>query len=320
MITEQSVHVNDINRDRQPYRITTESSVERLAESVAQAGVLNPCILLKGAEGFVVVSGHRRVEACMHAGLTNVPGLVVDTADDEAGALLYCAKAAVADNAFSRTLNMVEKAKALVLLQRHMSLDQIVTNSAAVFNEPLSGKIVQKLITVGGQTGEVHRLILDSRLSVNTVEKLQGFDPVIREKFIKLFQGIKMNQNKQLEVVTFLQEIAAREKISLADLFDTEKIDSIISMDNPDENLKAARLRAYLAERRFPELSRAYRNHKSAVKDLGIHPHIRLDPPLDFEGDTYRISFDFKSVEEFHRALDSLIRIRYSERLRDVII
>ncbi|MCF8045418.1 MAG: ParB N-terminal domain-containing protein [Desulfarculaceae bacterium] len=324
MITDKSVGLSEIIQDDHPYRITTARSVDSLSRSVDLSGVLHPCILLKegGTEdrgGYVVVSGHLRIEAMKQTGGTLVPARVVDASQDRQAALLHCARAAVMDNAFSRPLDMVEKAKGVALLNRYMSLEEIVKDSPALFNERLNLRIAENLLTLGRQPANIHRMVLESRLSIKTLAKLETFDPDIRDRFIRLFQYIKMGQNKQLDVVVHIQEIAAREDLSIAEFMDSEKVDSIVTMDHPDENLKSAHLRNFLAERRFPEKTKARQEYRAALKELDFGNAISLDPPRDFEGDTYRISFDFKTADEFNRALDKLIRARYSDRLRELI-
>lgn len=324
MITDKSVRLSEIMQENSPYRITTARSVDSLSRSVTLSGILHPCILLKegGKEergGYVIVSGHRRIDAVKQAGEIVVPARVVDASKDRQAALLFCARTAVVDNAFSRPLDMVEKAKGVVLLNRHMSLEEIVKDSPALFNERLNRRIAENLLTLGKQAGTIHQMVLEGRLSIKTVVTLETFDPNIKDGFIRLFQHIKMGQNKQLDVITHIMEIAAREDLSIAEFMDSEELDSIITMDHPDENLKSARLRTFLAERRFPEKSKAWQEHKAALKELEFGDTISLNPPLDFEGNTYRLSFDFKTAEEFNRALDKLNRARYSDRLRELI-
>ena len=321
MITHQTVRLDEINPEDHPYRITTKSPIDNLVRSVGLSGIIHPVILVKeggeqGSKGYVIVSGHRRIEAVKQAGGTFVPARVADASKDESAAGLFCARSAVADNAFSRSLNMVEKAKSVLLLSRYMEPERIVQDSPALFNEPLNLHIVQTLLTVGGQTGDIHRMILESRVSIKTVVKLETFDPDIKERFIRLFQQIKMTRNKQLDAITHIREIAAREDISIAEFMDSEELDSIVTMDHPDENLKSERLRNFLAERRFPEKTKALQAYRAALKELDFGDTLFLEPPRDFEGDTYRLSFDFKTADQFNRALDKLIRARYSERLR----
>ena len=324
MITDQPVPLDEIIQEGHPFRITTERPMDHLVRSVGLSGILHPVMLVKeggmeGNKGYVVVSGHRRIDAMKRAGGAFVPARVVDASKDESAARLFCARAAVADNAFSRSLNMVEKAKGILLLSRYMKIEQIVKDSSALFNEALNRHIAENLLTVGKQTGEIHRMILESRLSIKTVVKLETFAPNIRERFIRLFQHIKMAQNKQLDVIAHIREIAAREGMSISEFMDSEAVASIVTMDHPDENLKSERLRTFLAERRFPEKSKAWQEHRAALKELDFGDTVFLDPPRDFEGDTYRLSFDFKTADQFNRALDKLIRARYSDRLRDLL-
>lgn len=68
-----------------PFQVRDDEEMERLAESIAENGVLVPLtVRASGAERYELVSGHRRKRAAELAGLTSVPCIVRDMGDDEA--------------------------------------------------------------------------------------------------------------------------------------------------------------------------------------------------------------------------------------------
>lgn len=68
-----------------PFHVKDEEEMERLAESIAENGVLVPLtVRASGAERYELVSGHRRKRAAELAGLASVPCIVRDMGDDEA--------------------------------------------------------------------------------------------------------------------------------------------------------------------------------------------------------------------------------------------
>lgn len=68
-----------------PFQVRDDEEMERLAESIAENGVLVPLTVRgAGAERYELVSGHRRKRAAELAGLESVPCIVRTMSDDEA--------------------------------------------------------------------------------------------------------------------------------------------------------------------------------------------------------------------------------------------
>lgn len=55
---------------------TSLPEIEELAESIGEAGILYPLVLVEDASGYTIVDGHRRHAAALLAGLTQAPALV----------------------------------------------------------------------------------------------------------------------------------------------------------------------------------------------------------------------------------------------------
>lgn len=68
-----------------PFQVRDDEDMERLAESIAENGVLVPLtVRASGAERYELVSGHRRKHAAEMAGLDSVPCIVRAMSDEEA--------------------------------------------------------------------------------------------------------------------------------------------------------------------------------------------------------------------------------------------
>ena len=75
MLAQNELDLNEIvpNRD-QPRKTFDEASIEELAQSIKQHGVLQPLLVRPiPSGGYQLVAGERRWRACRIAGLTKVP-------------------------------------------------------------------------------------------------------------------------------------------------------------------------------------------------------------------------------------------------------
>lgn len=80
----QMLEIGSVSPDPgQPRKTFDEQSLNHLAQSIAEHGVLQPITVRKTDEGFTIVMGERRFRASKLAGLTNIPAMVRDYVDTE---------------------------------------------------------------------------------------------------------------------------------------------------------------------------------------------------------------------------------------------
>ena len=111
-------------RSDQPRKTFTHESLEQLADSIGQFGVLQPIIvrestLLQGT--YEIIAGERRWRASKMAGLNEIPAVILEGDD------LKAAQVAVIENVQREDLNPVEEAMAYdVLIDRYgLTQDQV---------------------------------------------------------------------------------------------------------------------------------------------------------------------------------------------------
>jgi ParB family chromosome partitioning protein len=115
-LRELSVDLIRPKRD-QPRRSFDEASLQALADSVKERGVLQPVLVRPRAGGtFEIVAGERRWRAAKLAGLPQVPALVQDR--DDATTL----EVALVENMAREDLNPVEEARAVAALVEELGL------------------------------------------------------------------------------------------------------------------------------------------------------------------------------------------------------
>lgn len=89
----------------QPRRRLSQESLEELAQSIKEKGLLQPILVRPKGDGYELVAGERRYRAAQMAGLTEVPALVRDLTDREALEL------ALVENLQREDLSPVEEAR-----------------------------------------------------------------------------------------------------------------------------------------------------------------------------------------------------------------
>lgn len=114
------IGLDDIVPSRhQPRMVFDEGELEQLAQSIRQAGVIQPILVRTRDEGsgtYELVAGERRWRAARKAGLSEVPAIVVGLSEHEA------AEWALIENLQRKDLNPIERAHALRNLCDQFSL------------------------------------------------------------------------------------------------------------------------------------------------------------------------------------------------------
>lgn len=104
----QSLKIIDVepNRD-QPRRTFDEESIEELAGSIKEYGVIQPIIVTKQDDYYQIVAGERRWRASKKAGLSEIPAIVREYDKQKNSEI------ALIENIQREDLNPIEKARAI---------------------------------------------------------------------------------------------------------------------------------------------------------------------------------------------------------------
>lgn len=93
-----------------PHRRRSEQEdeeIQGIAASIKRIGIIEPIIVVRKGDAFLLVAGHRRIAASKIAGLAEIPAILREASDANA------AEVAFAENFFRRDLSPVELAAAI---------------------------------------------------------------------------------------------------------------------------------------------------------------------------------------------------------------
>lgn len=175
----------------QPRRQFDEDSLQELADSIKQYGILQPLIVKKHEKFYEIIAGERRWRAAKLAGLKEVPVLIRDYEENE------IVEIALIENIQREDLNPIEEALAYKRLMEEFSLkqDQVaakvsksraaITNSLRLLklDERVQNLLSEEMITTGharallaiddpDEQYETAMKVFDEKLSVREIEKL----------------------------------------------------------------------------------------------------------------------------------------------------
>jgi ParB family chromosome partitioning protein len=102
-----SVAIEDVHPNRfQPRKTFDDATLDELADSIREHGLMQPILVRKRPSGYEVIAGERRWRACQRAGLQEIDVIVKDLTDEQ------IFEWALIENIQREDLNPIEEAEA----------------------------------------------------------------------------------------------------------------------------------------------------------------------------------------------------------------
>ncbi|MGA1795682.1 MAG: ParB N-terminal domain-containing protein [bacterium] len=274
-----------------------------LVESVKQFGIIYPPLVRAAGSGFQILDGFLRIEA---ARLCNTKVIQCSVCDENldhqhlARFLLSIALSGGLPHILDRAV-IVQKMTAI------LPQDRVVRDILPLLGLQPNTKVLQRLVPLSRLDEEMGRALLDQRINHDMALRLMELEPEVRSRITTLFLYFRYSQSKQFEILDNLLDIAEREQVSPVQVLEEVGWNGE-GPEPPEENRVAAgeALRNELRDRRYPTMTGLERSWRTRIKSLRLPPSISLTPPSSFEGSTYRISFAFKTLEEYKALLSRL--------------
>ena len=174
----------------QPRKKMYKSTLEELAQSIKEQGVLQPLVVRRQASGrFEIVVGERRWRAAQMAGLATVPAIVRDLNNDET------AKIALIENLQREDLNALDQARGLQRLQHEFNLSQDALGRAV----GKSRSTVTNLLRLLSLLPEVQALLEQGQIEMGHARALLSADPAkqlgLAKEVIKKFLSVRQTES-----------------------------------------------------------------------------------------------------------------------------
>lgn len=217
----------------QPRKSFDEETLNELASSIKEHGVIQPIIVKKSIRGYEIVAGERRAKASRIAGIKTIPAIIKNFDDKE------MMEIALVENIQRENLNPIEEAKALDIIKNTYNYTQddlsqkfsksrsYITNILGLLRLPISVQdmVSSNLITMGH--ARVLSKLSDENLIIDLAEK------VIKEKMSvrnlenltsTSLKKVPIKRNKEINNNYNIYQNIMREKIGTKVIINNNKI------------------------------------------------------------------------------------------------
>ena len=203
-----TLHINAIEPNRnQPRKVFDEKTLDELAASIKQFGIIQPIVVQKREDYYEIIAGERRWRAAKIAGLKEIPVIIKEYSDNE------MLEISLIENIQREDLNPIEEAKAYQALIEEFHLkqeeiaDKVSKSRSAITNSmrllKLSKPVQEMLINGEISMGHARALlaITDEDIQVKTAERVRDEGLSVRniEKIVKDLSSKRDNKKEETD-------------------------------------------------------------------------------------------------------------------------
>ena len=202
----------------QPRKRFDDESLQELADSISQHGIIQPLTVRKLSSGYYqIIAGERRWRAARLAGLQEVPVIVIEADDRKAAEL------AMIENLQREDLNPMEEAAGFQSLIESYHM----TQEEAAQRVGKSRSAVTNALRLLGLTSSVRKLVEEGKLSAGHARALVPLSPSLQESAASAIVsgGLSVRQTEAL-----VKRLSAEKKEAQAK--DPDEVDYLAEAQN----------------------------------------------------------------------------------------
>ena len=293
----ENLSINKIFLKDERFRISYYFDLEKMVTSIQEMGLLNPLLVTSREGHFILVSGWKRIMACLRLSLSLVPVLVVERENE-----LETFLRAFYENLAVREFSLIEKAEIIARLKRFgEDEDKIVRRYLPLLNIPPTLPYLDSYLAFSQFEPELKEFIHEKNLPFSLARLFIEFSSLERKRLLPLVSHF--SQSKMIEFLEYLKEISRRDELPVRKILASKEIKNIIGSRRLSSLQKADMIRLVLRKKRYPHLSSWEEFFGSLRKKMRWPKEIAINPSPFFEEKRLSVTFNFKNKQEFEACL-----------------
>jgi hypothetical protein len=310
---KKNLSLKEIYLEDERFRISYYFSLEKLILSIQNVGLLNPPLVAFWDKHLILVSGWKRVLACIKLSLSSLPVFVIEEEDE-----LKTFLTAFYDNLATREFSLLEKSEILSRLIRFGEDEKkIVLHYLPLLDVPSTLSHLESYLAFSKIESGVKRIIHQKNMPFSSVKILAGYTPQERKSLLPLL--LPSGQNRMKEILEDLKEISRRNDTAPKKILSTKDILDIMESKKLSPLQKADKIRLFLKKKRYPALSSRKESFDSLLKKLQLPKTVAVKPSPFFEDENFSVNFSFGNSEEFKTHLLKLQELASKQELSAIL-
>ena len=220
-----------------PFRIYPEEKMQQMVESVLESGVTSPILVrpLKSGDGYEIIAGHNRVEACRRAGIKKIPATIREMDDDTAVILMVdsniCQRDRLLPSEKAKAYQMKMEALKRQGQRRDLTSSQVGTKLGVRTDQLVaeqsgeSRNQVQRFVRLNNLTPALLGYVDDGTLAFNPAVEISYLDPADQQVVFEVMERDQISPS--LSQAQKLHRLAQTGRIS------EDAIEAVMTVEKP---------------------------------------------------------------------------------------
>ncbi len=294
---KKQLALKEINLKDERFRTSYHFSLQKLKLSIEEIGLLHPPLVTLQDNRFIIVSGWKRVLACLDLSITAIPVYVIEEKNELQTFLM-----ALYENQGTREFSLMEKAEILARLKRFgEDEEKNIRHHLPLLDIPQTLSHLDAYLAFSRFKPEMKRAVHEKNMPFSSLKLLTGFTHQEQKLLLPLL--LPLGQNKQKEILEDLLEVAKRNDVPAQSILLSKEIKAIQDTETLTPLQRADKIRALLREKRYPVFSSWKDSFDSLLKKMKWPGEITVNPSPYFEEDNFTVIFSFENQEQFKTSL-----------------
>ena len=309
----KEVLLTDIDLENHWTKFSMDVCPEKLLDSVKEIGIRHPISICSEIKPYKIISGHKRVQAAIKAGLTHIPAFLFPDMKD---ALVLNLK----ENFSVRHYSDIEKGCILnKIVLEGIQEDIIIDLYMPLLELERSKKTFQNLVSVVKIKPALQKLLHSLKIPAKVFQVFYLWTAEDQEFAEYFFSKTRPNANKLRDFLELLEEIARRDDISQKDILSFPSTIAILKNKDLLPSQKYDRIHKFLKEKRYPVLSVLKKRVAYAIDEMKLDEKTRLKYQESFENDEIQLELKFRDERELARQVEKIFQALQSGSIEKLI-
>lgn len=305
--------MTDINRENCWTNFSLDVCPEKLLDSVKEVGVRHPISICSEIKPYIIISGHKRVQAAIKAGLTHIPAFFVPTMKE---ALALNLK----ENFALRQHSDIEKGCILnKLIIEGIQEDIIIDQYMPLIELERSKKIFQDLLSVDKISAGLQKLLHQFKVPAKVFQTFYLWNSEDQEAAEKFFSKTRPGVNKWRDLLELIEEISRRDNIFPKEILSSPATLEILADNGLTPPQKYDRVYQALQQKRYPVLSDLKKQIARSLDEMKLDSKTRFKYQEAFESDEMQLQLKFRDERELSQQVEKIFHALQSGSIEKLI-
>ena len=305
-----TIPLHDIDIQDERFRFSYHFDLEKLLISIKKIGLIHPPTVVKrGGDQYVIVSGWKRIMACLRLAMADIPVHLVREQEDSR-LFLLC----LYENWAFRSFDLLEKAEIISKLNGFIKDERkIAREYFPLLDTPSNLSYLDLYLKIARMDSPWKKIVHEKKIPLSSIQVLTEFTLEDRQTLLPLV--LPLNVNKLKQFFQDLYELSKKTGNTARSLLSAPEVQSVCRSEKLSPLQKAEKVRFLVHAKRYPALSSWKESFRNSLKKAGLTRDVAFDSSSFFEDGEFAVTFSLLDKEAFLKRISRLQELGADEAI-----